>query len=154
MFRSVVFLTILASASLLADDQGSATSDPVKPVANAATLQGACNNNRDKRIAINPYNEDFAATLAACAAASLANTKETSQCIQEDYPGLSQTCAQCFGQVAYCTKENCLFDCMFNRKSPKCLQCSDDYCRKPSAQNSFSLITCTGLTPEQLPPPT
>ncbi len=111
---------------------------------------GACTAN-DIKIAINPYNSDFASTLNSCATADIANVTETSGCIQEDFPGLSDTCASCFGQVAYCTKENCLWQCIFNHASSDCISCSETNCRNPQV-SSFSLEKCTGLTASQLPP--
>eukprot|EP00937_MAST-01D_sp_MAST-1D-sp2_P005484 g5484.t1 len=58
--------------------------------------------------------------------------------------GLSQPCAQCYADVATCTRSHCLFSCGFSPRGSSCAACSLKHCTP-------KLVICTGLQCDQMP---
>ena len=67
----------------------------------------------------------------------------TSKCIIKK-ESFSKPCADCFGKFAVCGRNNCMFKCITDKQSPKCIKCMRTYCEK-------SFIDCSGLS-SPLPP--
>jgi len=68
------------------------------------------------------FQDDYVRT---CATTALGQGPATSTCLQEDPPGLSMACADCFGDVTQCIFDNCIGDCAVDADSPACLACRD-----------------------------
>ena len=111
---------------------------------------GACNAN-DIKVAINPQNKKFAKQMDKCSSDAWGNAEKTSKCLKEQYPEVSNTCLNCYGQMAACGAANCKMKCFSNHFSEKCIECVNQNCRDEKKDNSFSLIKCTGLKANQLP---
>lgn len=106
----------------------------------------------DIKLAINPNNHKFPHQMDACASETWGDAKKTAKCIKKSYPTLSDSCATCFGEVADCSASNCKWKCLSDHFSDGCLECVNSHCKVVDKKNDFSLITCTGLSPKQLPP--
>ena len=141
-------LVLFSGFSILA--MANSTSDLVY-VLNDNELNGACNES-DIEQGINPTNQNFPKQLDKCASDSWGEEEKTTKCIKGQYPKLSDPCAGCFGKLIGCSTSHCKSSCLFNHFSDACLECVDKKCRDVSKDNSFSLITCTGLEKNQLPP--
>jgi hypothetical protein len=113
--------------------------------------KGGCTE-EDVRLAIHPNNHDFSKQMDKCASKVWGNAKKTTQCLKKHYPALSQSCADCFGEIASCSASHCKLACIGNHFSDKCLECVNTNCREMKKDDSFSLIQCTGLPANQLPP--
>ncbi len=117
----------------------------------AVKIKGKCSA-RDIKTTINPRNHQFPKIIDKCASSNMGNAQETTQCLRKALPKLSEPCASCFGQMAYCTKESCLWKCISDHTSKTCLSCSESYCAGPVKGKGFNLNTCTGLKAHQRPP--
>lgn len=125
-------------------------SEKAKPQA-AIKPSGKCNAT-DIKVAINPKNKNFAHIMDKCATSSMGDADKTATCLKEQYAKLSQPCASCFGQTAQCSKDNCMWKCLTDHFSDACLSCSQQNCTNPKSKDGFSLVKCTGLKQNQLPP--
>merc|ERR1712165_392502 len=67
------------------------------------------------------------------------DAKCTSTCIAKRR-GYTEACADCFGALTGCTKDNCMFDCMLDASGSTCKNCVDKSCTP-------AFETCSGLTP-------
>jgi hypothetical protein len=114
------------------------------------TLKGACNAS-DRRVAVNPNNLPFWGQVNQCAKAGMGNSDKTSQCLSVQYPKLSASCSQCFGDMANCVARNCMFKCMFDSMGEGCQKCANQNCNA-DVSGGFSLTTCTGVSDEKMPP--
>lgn len=111
---------------------------------------GACNEN-DIKLAIHSHNKKFSQQMDKCASDAWGNEEKTQKCLQTHYPNLSDGCANCYGKMAACGASHCKFKCLSNHFSEACLNCVNKNCREEKKDNSFSLITCTGLKDTELP---
>jgi len=118
---------------------------------NALAELGACTE-ADKENGINPTNQNFPKQLDRCATDSWGEEDKTTKCLKGQYPALSDGCAGCFGKLIACSTAHCKSKCLFDHFSNGCLDCVDKKCRDNTKENSFSLIACTGLEKDQLPP--
>merc|ERR1712083_986230 len=82
---------------------------------------------------------DFASDLSACGHQCLGDASCTSTCIAKRR-GYTEACADCFGALTGCTKDNCMFDCMMDASGSTCKNCVDAHCTP-------AFETCSGLTP-------
>lgn len=122
-----------------------------KKTANADTGGTACTEH-DVKLAINPNNHHFPKQMDKCASDAWGDAKKVSACIKTHYSGLSDACANCFGEMASCSASNCKLACLSDHFSDKCLDCVNTNCRDNKKDEHFSLIQCTGLKPSELPP--
>lgn len=132
-----------------------ANCNKITPQAEAAKIKdkdgGECTT-ADVELAINPKNNNFPTQFDKCASKAWGNAEKTSACLRKHYPALSQGCAACFGQTASCSASNCKFKCFTNHFSDACLSCVDTSCRDHKKDGSFSLMECSGLAKDKLPP--
>merc|ERR1719356_1207259 len=106
----------------------------------AAFLAGdACMDAADQAVWNKDGRTDFASDLSACGHKCLGDAKCTSTCIAERR-GYTEACADCFGALTGCTKDNCMFDCMLDANGSSCKNCVDKSCTP-------AFKTCSGLTP-------
>lgn len=105
----------------------------------------------DIKLAINPNNHQFPKQMDECASDAWGNAKKTTKCLKTKYAALSDACARCFGEMATCSASNCKWKCIGDHFSEKCLACVSSSCRD-AQKGSFSLVECTGLKPNELPP--
>lgn len=124
-----------------------ANAEEKKAIASSA----GCNAN-DIKVAINTNNHEFPKQMDKCASASWGDEEKSTKCLKIHYPALSRSCALCFGKMASCSASNCKAKCLFNHFSDGCLNCVSKYCRDKHKKSSFSLVECTGLAPDKLPP--
>ena len=96
-----------------------------------------CINGDDLAAVCDPdFQEDYVRT---CATAAVGQGAGTSTCLQEDPPGLSMECADCFGGVTQCIFDNCLASgCAIDANGVDCLAC-----REANGCDS-ALDNCTG----------
>jgi len=107
-----------------------------------AGADGACNNDNDLSV-FNTTKDSFHASVQACAKKCYGEPTCATKCIVSSLK-LSQECATCFGTAVGCTAKNCLFDCMSNPNSDKCLACALQNCEP-------ALLTCTGVSADIIP---
>merc|ERR1719192_2424761 len=113
---------------------------PPSKAAELAAATAVCKNTpADMTIWNKDGKTNFAADLSKCGHQCLGAAKCTSDCIAKDY-GYTAACAGCFGTLTGCTKDNCMFDCMFDASGQKCKSCVDEHCTP-------AFETCSGLTP-------
>ena len=86
----------------------------------------ACLNESDLgMVCIPEFGDDY---VTPCATDALGSGPATSACLQEDPPGLSSDCADCFGNVTQCIASNCLgAGCASDPDSEACLACRDEF---------------------------
>lgn len=106
----------------------------------------------DMKLAINPNNAQFPKQMDKCASDAWGDEEKTTKCLKKLYPSLSSGCASCFGKTASCSASNCKGKCLFNHFSDGCLSCVNTNCKQIKSDNSFSLISCTGIKEKELPP--
>ena len=86
-------------------------------------------------------NRQFFSNLDTCgkqgAGATDINVNTTS-CLNQIYPDLSLSCAQCFGSSIDCGATNCRVPCQANESSSECQSCLEPC--------TSALATCTGTT--------
>ncbi len=85
----------------------------------------ACTDEADEGILMEPgFTDDY----ASCAEAASGDGAATSMCLQED-TGLSEGCADCFGDYTTCLLANCIGQCLPpNQNSEPCMMCLTDNC--------------------------
>ncbi|KAF4733857.1 hypothetical protein FOZ63_025555 [Perkinsus olseni] len=91
-------------------------------------------------------NDHFPGVLWQCSEDALLTPKKViPPCLKKDC-GLSEGCAECFGDFGQCGL-SCASKCLGNPSSADCAKCMDDHnCNK-------ALLECTGLD-KLFPPPT
>lgn len=103
----------------------------------------------DVKLAINNSNHEFPKILDSCASKAWGKALKTGDCLKKHYPTLSVACTSCFGKMAECSASHCKLKCLMNHFSDKCLACVNSNCRDTKAG---SLIECTGIKADKLPP--
>merc|ERR1711904_515245 len=102
------------------------------------TPVGACMNEMDQDVWTGSGKGSFGSDLRRCGMQCLANGGPcVSTCFQKD-PGYSVDCSDCIGEMAECTKNNCLGDCISGNDA-KCSQCVNAKCKPAFTQ-------CSGLS--------
>jgi hypothetical protein len=66
-----------------------------------------------------------------------------SSCMQLS-PGYSAGCSNCIGELAQCTKQNCLLICLDPTKRAECESCAGKHC-------CADFVTCSGVDDSGLP---
>lgn len=109
---------------------------------NFEPMRGACTA-YDKRHHIYKGNRKFLRSWNQCGKDSWGSADSTTKCLKNDFPTLSQGCAQCFGNVIGCARQSCFWDCSFG---------SDAACEKCSKQKCFpDLYRCGGIRERDVP---
>merc|ERR1719378_1080325 len=80
----------------------------------------------------------FSCDAVACAKKNFFKLAGTSACIQKE-DGISEGCANCFGQVSQCVVKNCAIHCLADPTAPACQTCGHKSCDDLAK-------SCTGLT--------
>jgi hypothetical protein len=92
------------------------------------TPTDACLDSSDLAMVCMP---DFGDTyVGPCATTALGQGPGTSTCLQEDPPGLSAPCADCYGDVTQCVYDNCVGGTL------------DGPCAPPNASDSEGCLAC------------
>jgi hypothetical protein len=95
------------------------------------TAADACLNAEDlSMVCMETFGDDY---VTPCATAASGDAAATSTCLQVDPPagpGLSEGCADCYGDQSQCIRDNCVLgennSCFPpNQNSPDCLDCRD-----------------------------
>merc|ERR550514_2526394 len=86
--------------------------------------------------------EKFSCDAVTCAKKSFFKLDKTASCLEQTN-GISQPCANCFGQVSQCVLKNCAIKCMVDPTAPACQTCGHEHCDELAK-------TCTGM--DTLPP--
>jgi hypothetical protein len=89
------------------------------------TAMDACLNEADLgMVCALTFNDDFVTDCVVNAAGSASGT---SACLQEDPPGLSPDCADCYGSLIGCVATNCLSaGCIADQDGERCRACIDE----------------------------
>ena len=97
-----------------------------------------CNSN-DLHIWNTTGKINFENEMQTCSTSCWGASHCVSKCIQnkEHY---SETCCDCFGNLASCTAKYCMSPCMKNKTSDDCRSCVDSHCQPP-------FINCSGINP-------
>ena len=105
---------------------------------------GACRDQSDES-AVN--SEAFPLYYAGCLESAEMNTVlSVTTCMQIDPPGLTEFCADCYGEYAGCTAENCSTTCLDSFDETECGECLLASCND-------ALEGCSGLSPPALVAP-
>lgn len=105
---------------------------------------GACNNDPDLQ-SIQKHFSTLKYDVQKCAVRCLLSGDSClSDCIQST-EGLTAGCSDCYAKGIECSKSSCLMSCIIPQ-SDACAKCAYDQCFP-------GLLSCSGLSPEQLPPP-
>merc|ERR1712190_429493 len=104
--------------------------------AELAATAGVCKDTpADMTIWTKDGSADFASDLSTCGHKCLGDAKCTSDCIAK-LRGYTMACADCFGTLTGCTKDNCMLDASGSTFK----NCVDAHCTP-------AFETCSGLTP-------
>merc|ERR1712038_1440969 len=87
----------------------------------------ACKDAADQAVWNKDGKADFESDLSACGHQCLGGASCTSTCIAKRR-GYTEACADCFGALTGCTKDNCMFDCMMDADGSSCKNCVDGHC--------------------------
>lgn len=112
-------------------------------VSTLVLAKDACTTN-DKQKIMYPTNYHFAKMWDKCGRKHLGSAAGTQECMQEEFPELSDPCAVCIGAMTACSKKECMFPCLINSRSQGCQECTRKNCRP-------ALLECTGIAGEDLP---
>jgi len=85
----------------------------------------ACINQNDLAIVC---DSQFNIEVQICATDEAGDAEKTSMCLQRD-TGVSEACADCYGETTQCTLDHCLNDlCPTLPFSPECAACRAEFC--------------------------
>lgn len=105
---------------------------------------GACNNDPDLQ-SIQKNFDTLKYDVQKCAVRCLLSGDSClGDCIQST-DSLTAGCSDCYVALAECSKSSCLMSCI-NPESDACAKCAYDQCFP-------GLLSCSGLSTGQLPPP-
>eukprot|EP01126_Amoeba_proteus_P014660 TRINITY_DN16485_c0_g1_i1.p1 TRINITY_DN16485_c0_g1~~TRINITY_DN16485_c0_g1_i1.p1 ORF type:complete len:123 (+),score=3.46 TRINITY_DN16485_c0_g1_i1:61-429(+) len=99
----------------------------------------ACNNTADFAILNATSKSVLSSDITSCTIPCLGKSECVANCLR-DKLGLSQACADCFGEDVSCTVANCAFQCI-SPSSSSCKKCQDKYCTP-------SFVACSGVNPQ------
>merc|ERR1712113_311670 len=89
-------------------------------------VHGRCTNDDDTKVWNSKGKAHFDLDLNGCAKKCLGAKGCVKECMMKA-EGYTDNCAQCFGDVAECTKDHCLLKCM-SGESPDCKSCVSANC--------------------------
>merc|ERR1712225_130883 len=110
-----------------------ATNEKAKAVVGSPSVTGACTADDGTKT----KSTKFSCASIACAKKNFFRLDATAKCIAST-SGVTEGCANCFGQVAQCTLKNCAVKCLVDPTAPACVACGHKYCDELGK-------TCTGL---------
>jgi hypothetical protein len=105
---------------------------------------GACTNAADSAIVADPA-KDVSGAAANCGKMTFGAEPATKDCVKMA-TGLSDGCAQCFGDTIGCVVNNCITPCLADSAGACCA-----ICRSTNCDPAFA--ACSGITPNPPPPP-
>eukprot|EP01129_Flabellula_baltica_P002931 TRINITY_DN12803_c0_g1_i1.p1 TRINITY_DN12803_c0_g1~~TRINITY_DN12803_c0_g1_i1.p1 ORF type:complete len:125 (-),score=17.07 TRINITY_DN12803_c0_g1_i1:54-428(-) len=102
------------------------------------SASNSCNNTADLKTIANLGPETIKNKLTACTNSCFFSAKCIGPCFQKS-TGLSEACADCYGNMAGCVAGHCALQCI-DAESTACTNCRNQYCTP-------GFIDCAGIAP-------